>query len=322
MAGAEIYNPVTEQFTDIGSLAALRGYHTATRLADGRVLIVGGWNGGAAFNTSAEIFNPSTSTFSLAGSLSHARAYHTSALLHDNRVLIAGGHQPGGVSLTSAEIFDPSTGTFTMAGPMTAARGGPAAASLPTGEVLVAGGNFNLTEYQTSVDVFDPATNLFTPGPSMHSARAYFSATALLDGRALVAGGADSAGSITGAEIFGPAVTFPFTGFYQPIDNAPVVNQVKAGAAVPIKFSLGADRGLAILAAGYPRTQLMQCETGAPIAIVEETVSAGGSSLSYNAATGQYIYVWKTDSRWAGSCRQLQVKLTDGEIYTAQFTFR
>ena len=66
----------------------------------------------------------------------------------------------------------------------------------------------------------------------------------------------------------------------------------------------------------------MQCVTGALIDVVEETINAGGSSLSYNAATEQYTYVWKTDSRWAASCRQLQVKLIDGETYTAQFTFR
>jgi hypothetical protein len=45
---------------------------------------------------------------------------------------------------------------------------------------------------------------------------------------------------------------------------------------------------------------------------VEETVTAGGSTLSYDASSGQYIYVWKTEKSWAASCRQLVVKFADG----------
>jgi hypothetical protein len=117
-------------------------------------------------------------------------------------------------------------------------------------------------------------------------------------------------------------VKYPFAGFYQPVDNAPTVNAVKAGAAVPIKFSLGGDFGLSIFASGYPKAQLMQCATGEAIDTIEETVSVGGSSLSYDTTTGLYTYVWKTDKAWANSCRELQVKLNDGEMYTARFTLR
>ncbi len=54
---------------------------------------------------------------------------------------------------------------------------------------------------------------------------------------------------------------------------------------------------------------------------IEETVTAGSSSLNYDAAADQYIYVWKTDKNWAGTCRQLQVKLADGMQYVANFKF-
>ena len=115
---------------------------------------------------------------------------------------------------------------------------------------------------------------------------------------------------------------YPFTGFFQPVDNLPTVNAVKAGAAVPVKFSLGGDLGLNIFTSGYPKTQLMQCVTGESIDTIEETVSAGGNSVSYDAATGQYIYVWRTEKSWGNSCRELQLKFTDGEMYTARFTLR
>jgi hypothetical protein len=48
-------------------------------------------------------------------------------------------------------------------------------------------------------------------------------------------------------------------------------------------------------------------------------VTAGSSSLSYDAATDRYNYVWKTDKAWAGTCRQLVMKLTDGTEYKANF---
>ena len=54
---------------------------------------------------------------------------------------------------------------------------------------------------------------------------------------------------------------------------------------------------------------------------IEETVTAGGSSLSYNATTNQYTYVWKTDKAWANTCRQLHVKLSDGTNHVADFKF-
>jgi probable HAF family extracellular repeat protein len=113
--------------------------------------------------------------------------------------------------------------------------------------------------------------------------------------------------------------TYPFTGFFQPVDNAPTVNKTKAGNAIPIKFSLGGERGLNIFAAAYPRVSLMQCDAGAVATEIEQTVSAGGSSLTYDISAGQYTYVWKTDKAWAGSCRQFQLGLDDGEIYTAKF---
>lgn len=43
---------------------------------------------------------------------------------------------------------------------------------------------------------------------------------------------------------------FNFSGFLQPVDNLDTLNTVKAGAGIPVKFSLGGNQGLSILAAG------------------------------------------------------------------------
>ena len=115
--------------------------------------------------------------------------------------------------------------------------------------------------------------------------------------------------------------TYSFTGFFQPVDNPPTVNSMKAGRAVPVKFSLSGNQGLNILASGYPVSQNVTCDTGAPIDPVEETTGAGGSSLSYDAASDTYTYVWKTDSAWKNTCRTLDVKLADNSDHTANFKF-
>ena len=80
--------------------------------------------------------------------------------------------------------------------------------------------------------------------------------------------------------------------------------------------------GLNIFAAGYSVSQQIACSGGAPVSTVEETVTAGNSSLSYDAMTDQYAYVWKTKKAWKGTCRQLIVKLNDSSTHVANFQFK
>jgi VCBS repeat-containing protein len=109
-----------------------------------------------------------------------------------------------------------------------------------------------------------------------------------------------------------PTIVYNFSGFFQPVDNLPTFNSVNAGRAIPVKFSLGGDFGLDIFAAGYPASQRIACDTTAPVDPVEETSTAGSSSLSYDPLSGRYHYVWKTEKAWAGTCRQLIVRFNDG----------
>jgi hypothetical protein len=120
-------------------------------------------------------------------------------------------------------------------------------------------------------------------------------------------------------------IIFQWAGFFQPIDNNGVFNSVKAGSAVPVKFSLGGNQGLGILAVGSPASATIACSATATVDAIEETSAAGGSSLSYDptvAPSGQYVYVWKTDKTWAGTCRQLVVTLVDGTKHPANFQFQ
>jgi hypothetical protein len=113
---------------------------------------------------------------------------------------------------------------------------------------------------------------------------------------------------------------YEWTGFFKPVDNLPTFNQVKAGSAIPVKFSLNGNMGLNIFAPGYPLSQKIACDSAAPLDAGEQTVPAGGSGLTFDSSANQYIYVWKTDKSWTG-CRQLAVKLNDGTTHYANFKF-
>jgi hypothetical protein len=108
-----------------------------------------------------------------------------------------------------------------------------------------------------------------------------------------------------------------------PVDNPPALNVVKAGQPVPLKFALGGNQGLNILASGSPTAQLIACDNGAAVNDLTDTTSTvGNSGLSYDATTQQYTYVWKTAKNWAGTCRQFSLKLVDGTTHLANFQFK
>lgn len=79
--------------------------------------------------------------------------------------------------------------------------------------------------------------------------------------------------------------------------------------------------GLAIFALGYPRVGSIILTTGTED-VIEETVTAGGSSLNYDPLANQYIYVWKSEKSWVGKSYHLQVMLKDGTSHVANFKFK
>jgi hypothetical protein len=105
------------------------------------------------------------------------------------------------------------------------------------------------------------------------------------------------------------------TGFLAPITSGE--NSAKANSAVPIKFSLGGDYGLNVIASGYPLSTPVNCTTLAPTGPSEAIQVT--EPLSYQ--DGQYKIVWKTKKPWAGTCRLLEVKLVDNTVHTALFKF-
>ncbi len=125
------------------------------------------------------------------------------------------------------------------------------------------------------------------------------------------------------ASVWNTAIVIPFEfgGFLSPVDGD-IANRATGGSAIPVKFSLGGDRGQDIFAAGSPTVLSVSCDGLGPSDQIEETVTAGNSRLTYDATDDVYTYVWRTDRNWRETCRKLVLDFRDGSRSVATFDFR
>jgi hypothetical protein len=106
---AQVYDPALREWSSRSGMHDDRVRHTATLLADDRVLVAGGnglccEDGGP--RSSSEAYDPTKLGFTSLPSMATAREGHVAVRLGDGRVLVAGGTTPGGVT-ASAEVFRP-----------------------------------------------------------------------------------------------------------------------------------------------------------------------------------------------------------------------
>jgi len=188
-----------------GSLGTARyGGHTATSLANGKVLLVGGCYPGCSTTGSAELYDLATGTWSYTGNLNTDRAWHSATLLPNGKVLVAGGWDNNARPLNSAELYDPTTGTWSYTGDRNTAGGGPATL-LPNSKVLVMWGN--------SAELYDPGTGTWRSTGNLNKAHSGSGvATLLPNGKVLVVGDT-SVAARNSAELYDPATeTWSVTG--------------------------------------------------------------------------------------------------------------
>lgn len=202
---AWIYDPLQDGISDspwstTESPLSQHAMHTATKLADGRVLVVGGFEGAAP-----ELFDPAATSTMWTATNSSAEPKSvlgsTATLLNDGRVLVVGGFSENDgtlVPVTSVYLYEPATNSWTVGAslPNGIAGGvGHSATLLTDGSVLVIGGFDACPAQDTPVTArkiasrFFPKTNTWEEAGPINQFRAFHSATRLDDGRVVIAGG-------------------------------------------------------------------------------------------------------------------------------------
>ncbi len=235
-----------------GAMGTPRSGHTAVRLLDGRVLVVGGADDEKGA-TSAELYDPNTGTWSATGSLVRhpGGGPFGATLLRDGKVLVGdekgaevydpdagawtvtgkmavidedGSSHWGKATLLRdgrvlvvhdggrSEVYDPDSGTWTATGQLTPPVDIPTPITLLDGKVLVAGGE-DTTRDGDRAALYDPGTGTWVATGTMGTPRVEHLAVPLLDGRVLVVGGANDDQDDTSAEVYDPATgTWSATG--------------------------------------------------------------------------------------------------------------
>lgn len=204
LTSAEIYHPASRSFRPVAAMRKARASHAAVRLADGRILVVGGWDGERA-TTSAEIYDPATKAWRATGALHTGRASPIAVVLDDGRVLAMGGGQGGVPSLATAEIYDPARGRFSR--PLAMGSNHYLATRLADGRVLLTGGKRSGGRILATAAIFDPTKGSVRPTGSMGVPRVKQGAALLADGRVLIIGGSNGhsyRGRYTSSEIYDP----------------------------------------------------------------------------------------------------------------------
>jgi hypothetical protein len=204
LATAQIWVPTTNTWATAPSAPTPRQNHTATLLADGRVLVIGGKQYIDTVD-SYVFFDPTGGgSWSSEKSIPGPRVDHTSTLLPDGRVLVVGGYKVFGAG---AGLLDPATGTWTDTTKMPDISYDHAATLLPDGDVLITGGWVDPSASR-SARVFSPTANLaWSTLPDMALSRSNHTATLLPPSasapntmRVLVAGGYTQVQILTGTK--------------------------------------------------------------------------------------------------------------------------
>jgi hypothetical protein len=128
-------------------------------------------------------------------------------------------------------------------------------------------------------------------------------------------------GDTKGEYFLGTGAPPTFSGFLPPLNK----DNYNAGSTIPIKFSLGLNLGLDILAPGSPVSRQINCSPnscGANVGIGPWEPIQSALGLQYDPMANQYIYYWKTSNAWSGACRELEVILLDGRRFTTKVRFK
>jgi hypothetical protein len=172
---------------------------------------------------------------------------------------------------------------------------------------------FGDTQSKPSCDAFDAVSGLasceVTGGGSAKGTQAW-TATAT-----------DNAGNVSSTTQDYTVKSWTTKGFYQPVDMSGVLNVVKGGSTVPMKFNVYAGSELTSTSAVKSfTTKAISCSSSAPTDDIE-TVVTGGTSLKYDTTGGQFVQNWQTPKK-PGTCAMATITTLDGSMINASFQFK
>jgi len=199
LSSAEVFDYRSNAWTVVQNLNDARSVHASSRLADGRVITVGGYRLDAAGESiplrTAEIFDPGTRKWTLTAPMPEPRGAVTSTALPNGDTLIVGGTD----SPSPAIVYRPNSNTWKSTAVMHFAHVfHTATLLLDSRRVLVVGGS----SPQHAVEVLDLSSGAWSPGPPTSDPRDHHDAVLLRSGKVLVLGGGMS---LSTAEVFDPA---------------------------------------------------------------------------------------------------------------------
>lgn len=316
-----VYDPATDTWAAKAPMPTAR-WALGVGAINGKLYAVGGLGPCSPCNavSTLEVYDPSTDSWQTRTPMPDALGGVGAAVI-DGKLYVTGGYRTpdiyGSTAVASVYMYDPTGDAWTSKAPMPTERAEHGAAAL-NGILYVMGGVGGNFSNRPSMVAYDAASDNWNAAPSLPEGLTATSAAAV--GGSIYVIGTDVSNNFSSA-LYAFTPVYPFTGFFSPVDNPDIVNVAKAGSAIPVKFSLGSNLSLNILSPGSPSSAPYACGSG-PTDAIEQTVTATASGLQYDPTANQYIYTWKTDKSWAGTCRKFSLGLTDGSSHVALFQFK
>ncbi len=303
-------------FTCTGRLAVARSAPGGAVLANGQVLIAGGWNN-QTLTSSAELYDPVSGTFTLTGSMDsgHYLAGWGSPwpVFANGKVLVAGGLDASGALLASAELFDPATGTFSPTGALGTAVVAYDPVTLPSGGALFVGGyssvtvgtlsagsGFAFTGGTNQVQRYDPTSGAFASAGTLAENRLFGCNIVLASGKVLAIGGFQGVSTTyeTNIEQYDPSTTtwstvgtLPASGVYCAV-SAFVLPSGKVFLDGSYLFDPVALTATPTTnAPPYTQETFMQLANGDVLALPPKSAAAAPNAYVYHDATGLWTEV-------------------------------
>ncbi len=133
----------------------------------------------------------------------------------------------------------------------------------------------------------------------------------------------DKVGNVGTSSLTYTVRAWTLDGFYKPVDMGGVVNTVKAGSTVPLKFNVfkGSERLTSNIGATFSAKKVT-CGSTPVTDAIEEFTTTGSTSLRYDTTSQQWIQNWATPKSGAGSCYRVTMTTADGTTISADFKLK